>query len=282
MKHLSKAFESRRRVVIRFLGWVVMASLIAGCGGSAGDNTIVPTVADINVLPTSIFLTENAPPAGFGQVTFDPIEARLNERRGWSYTITGSFDGTFDDSGEPATGILTIQVWANELGEARRVVLEVEGSALSPDELGRRIEGVRLSNDYFIVDTNGVCTVGGEGATVIADLSAGQVIGGVTTAVPTGHRAEIEGVPAWQYTFAYGNIRLPAIHRDSSSQVALEADLWIAPSLNAVLRMEMTMSVQAVRVLWSEQAVSGTLNLNYQLNMSDFDRQPNISVPHGC
>jgi hypothetical protein len=268
------------------VAWVIVACVLAGAGlaacSSSDPDTPIPTLASIDTLPTEMFLTANAPPAGFSQVTFDPIDANLSQRQGWHYSVTGQFEGTFDVSGEGASGSLTADVWSNELGQARWVILEVEGAALSPDDSLRRLEGVRWSNDFYFVDTNGQCVVGGEGAEVIGNLSAGQLVGGVTGAIPTGHRQEIEGLPAWQYTFSPSDARLPAIHRDAASGVALAADLWIAPEINAVLRYNLTITVTGVRLLSSEQAVSGTLYLNYLLDVPQLDVVPNISIPHGC
>jgi hypothetical protein len=168
-------------------------------------------------------------------------------------------------------------------------VLEVQGSAFLQDAALLRLEGVRWSNDYYLVDVNGRCTVdqGGQmGGSAIADLSAGQLIGGVKQAVPTGHRMEIEGVPAWQYTFAREAMRVPAIHPGPTSTVTLGADLWIAPQYDAVLTYEVQATVQHVHILWVDQTaaspVSGTLNLRYELDVSQLDVLPNISVPHGC
>lgn len=270
-----------RRTISRLLSLLVIAAGLSACDLSANDDP-VPTVAQISELPTAQFLTQNAPPPGFGLVNFDPVDRNLNTRQGWAYVLNGSFEGTFDDTGDPAEGKFSIRVWANELGEARRVVLQVEGEGISPDEARRTLEGVRLSNDYFIVDTNGECTVGGEGATVIADLSAGQIIGGVIRAVPTGHRDTLDEVPLWQYTFAPEDVRLPALHPGADSTLDISADLWIAPQYNTVEHFELVLTVGKTRVLWGEHAVSGTLILNYKLLLPDVDVQPNISVPNGC
>jgi len=276
-----------RRVELAGIGLIV--SVVAGCTSSHSDSGVVPTVASLDTLPTAIFLTENAPPPGFGAVDFDPIDRHLDERQGWTYRVTGSFEGTFDDSGQPAQGQLDVQVQANEPGQQRRVVLEVQGSAFLQDAALLRLEGVRWSNDYYLVDVNGRCTVdqGGQmSGAAIADLSAGQLIGGVKQAVPTGHRMEIAGIPAWQYTFAREAMRVPAIHPGPDSTVTLEADLWIAPQYNAVLTYEVKATVQHVHILWVDQAaaspVSGTLDLRYELDVSQLDVLPNISVPHGC
>lgn len=270
---------------MRRLLWLwslILVGGLAACNASGGSDEPVPTKADLNTLPTHEYLTANAPPAGFGRVNVDPIEVNLSGHEGWHYTITGQFEGTFDATGAPAAGTLSVDVWANEIGETRRVILEVTGAALSPDDARRRLEGVRWSNDYYIVDTNGQCTVGGDGAEVIGNLAAGQLIGGVINAVPTGHRQEIGGYPAWQYTFAPNDARFPSVHRDANSRISLEADLWIAPDVNAVLRYEVRLMVAGVRLLSSDQAVSGTFYLRYDLDLNQLDQPPNISVPHGC
>jgi hypothetical protein len=276
-----------RRVELAGILLIVMA--IAGCTSSNSDSGVVPTIASLDTLPTALFLTENAPPPGFGVVNFDPIDLHLSEHQGWTYQVTGSFEGTFDDSGQPAQGQFDVQVQSNEPGQQRRVVLQVQGSAFLQDAALLRLEGVRWSNDYYLVDVNGRCTVdqGGQmGGSAIGDLSAGQLIGGVKQAVPTGHRMDIAGIPAWQYTFAREDMRVPAIHQGPNSTVALEADLWIAPQYNAVLTYEVKATVQKVHILWVDQAtaspVSGTLSLRYELTVSQLDVLPNISVPHGC
>ena len=274
-------------------GIVVIVSIgvigLVACSTSGSDDVVVPTIASFDTLPTALFLTQNAPPPGFGEVNFDPVDLHLSDRQGWTYAVTGSFEGTFDASGQPASGTLDMQVQSNELGQTRRVVLEINGNAFLANEALLQLEGVRWSNDYYLVDVNGRCTVdegGAMGGAAIADLSAGQLIGGVRRAVPTGHRLEIEGIPAWQYTFVPGDARLPAIHLRTDSTTALSADLWIAPSYNAVLRYEVTATVQKVHLLWVDQAaastVSGTLYLRYEVNIPALGVLPNISVPHGC
>jgi hypothetical protein len=266
---------------------MILALSLAGCSTSKKDTPLAtPTIPSFEEVSTSVFLTQNAPPAGFGEVRFDPLDLHLADHGGWVYRMTGSFEGTIDDSGQPVQGNLSIQVIGNEIGQTRRVLFEASGRAFLVDDAVLTLEGVRFINDYYLVDVNGKCTtdVGGQaGSATIADLSAGQVIGGVVRAVPTGHRIEIEGIPAWQYTFAPSDVRLPAVHTAANSTLALAADLWIAPQLNAVLRYEVTAQVAHVQLLWAEQTpVSGTLYFRYDLSIPDLGVQPNISVPHGC
>jgi hypothetical protein len=275
--------------MMRRLGIAGIALLIviagAGCTSSQSD-TPLPTRVDLTQLPTAYFLTENAPPAGWGTLALDPINRLLSEHhQSWTYTVKGSFEGTFDANGERATGQFEAVVQVNSPGQAQRVVLTAEGNAFLPgDKL--QLEGVRFSNDYYLVDVNGRCTKNEESGSAVADLSAGELIGGVGRAVPTGHQQAMQGAQAWQYTFAPMDARLPAIHRMSDSYVALAADLWIAPELNAVLQYQLTATVGGVYILWADQTasslVSGTLFLQYDLNVQELDVTPNISIPHGC
>lgn len=268
---------------------VIVLIALAACTSSGSDTMTVPTIASFDTLPTALFLTQNAPPPGYDRLQLDPIDAFLADQPGWTYTVSGSFDGVFDTSGETAEGTFEVQVQANELGQTRRVVLEATGAAFLPENALLRLEGVRFSNDYYIVDVNGRCTVdegGTMGGSAIADLSAGQLIGGVKTAQPTGHRQQIENLPTWQYTFTPEDVRLPAVHQVANSRVTIAADLWVAPDVRAVVRYDVTATVEQVYLLWANQdsssTVSGTLYLHYELNIPELGTLPNISVPHGC
>ena len=269
------------------VGVLALAMMMAvnGCGLVPSDDAPPPTVASIDSLQTAQFLTVNAPPAGFGRVTYDPLDGSLVERLGWAYAITGSFKGTFDASGDPAVGEFEIQAEANELGETRRVVLIVEGTALSPHDAQRRLEGVRFSNDYYFVGADGVCESGEALASPIADLTAGDVIGGVQGAVPNGQRDEMGGMEVWQYVIDGGAVRTPAVRLLTGRESQPEIDLWIAPAINAVVRFDVTIEVTGATLLWADASagtVSGVLELHYRLDLSRVDDQPNISIPNGC
>jgi len=269
-----------RRWTLR-LCWLALLLSLTACRAETTTPEPLPTLAEIETLPTVDFLTQNAPPVGFDEVSFDPLDHTLAARPGWTYTITGEFDGTFVDTDEPAEGHFTLEVWADELGEARRALLEVEGLAVSPQAFVR-LEGVRISNDTYVVDINGRCSLDDAGASVVADLSAGQLVGGVARAVPTGHRDTIDDVPVWQYTFAPEALRLAAVRREADSAISVDADLWVAPGVNAVARFEAVVDVTNARILTAERAVSGTLFLRYDLDLTQIDTRPNISIPHGC
>ncbi len=268
---------------------LLLMALTGACSSpERTENRPLPTRVDPTTWPTALFLTENAPPAPFGEVDFSTIDRNLAQHQGWAYTVNGVFDGTLDADGEAVHGEFTVRVEGDEPGQKRRVVLQAQGRAFLPHDALLKLEGVRWSNDYYIVDVNGACTVdlgGREIGSAVADLSAGELIGGVTRAVPTGHRQEIAGLAAWQYTFAPEAVRLPAVARYPESQVQLEADLWIAPQINAAVRYEVTAQVSRVHLLWADRngsTVTGTLYLRYELDVSALDALPNISVPHGC
>lgn len=274
-----------KRSAIGLMSILILISLLAACTGSGGDLP-VPTVASLDTLPTADFLTRNAPPIGFSTISVDPIDAYLSNHQGWAYTIIGTFSGTFDDSGEPATGEFTVQVEGNELGQTRYVILEASGSALLSNDALLRLEGVRLSNDYYVVDINGRCVQDETSGKAIADQGANQFIGGVAEAIPTGHQREIEGIQAWQYTFAPQAVRLPALHLDENSTYSIGADLWFAPSVNAVLIYEVNVAVTRAYILWADpetsSTVSGTLYIRYDLSLPALGTLPNISIPNGC
>lgn len=269
-----------RRWTLR-LCWLALLLSLAACQAESVTPEPLPTLAEIEALPTVDFLTQNAPPVGFDEVSFDPLDRTLAARPGWAYTIVGEFDGTFVDTGEPVEGHYTLEVWADELGESRRARLEVEGLAVSPQAFVR-LEGVRISNDTYVVDINGRCSLDEAGASVVADLSAGQLVGGVARAVPTGHRDTIDDVPVWQYTFAPESLRLAVVRPEADSALSVDADLWVAPGVNAVARFEAVVDVTNARILTAERAVSGTLFLRYDLDLTQIDTRPNISIPHGC
>lgn len=276
------------------LRWIivllVVVIVLAGCTSSPeSDDVPIPTPLDLTQFPTAVFLTENAPPAGFGVVTaFDAVDRNLAPHQGWTYTITGQFEGLADATGEPVTGTLHVRVQGNEQSQTRWVVLEAGGNAFVDIADTVRLEGVRYSNDYYLVDSTGRCTVDPGGRMVdsrLADLGAAQIIGGVTRAVPNGTHEDRMGYHAWQYVFSPDDMLLPAIYQRTDSRVTVAADLWIAPEIDAVLVYEVRATVARVHLLWADQShstVSGTLYLRYELDTSTLGVLPNISVPNGC
>ncbi len=268
---------------------VVFVGAVVACTSAPAAEDPLPTVVDLTMHPTNAFLTQQAPPAGYRDLTtLSAIDNTLRAQTGWTYTVSATFDGIYDVTGEAVTGTLSARIQGNEPSQRRRVVIAVESGVFLPYDGILQLEGVRFSNDYYIVDINGVCTADQGGQMVgseVADLSAGNLIGGVTRAIPTGHQRTIEGLRAWQYTFAADAMQLPAILRRTDSRIELNADLWFAPEVNAALLYEVTANVARVHLLWADQTqstVSGTLYLRYELDIATLGDLPNISVPHGC
>jgi hypothetical protein len=272
-----------RRLLILIL-LVAMLGL-AACDSTGSDGGVVPTRAVLEQIPTHQFLTQNAPPAGFSTVAFNPIDAQLAAHPGWAYTITGSFSGTFDASGEAASGEFQAVIMANETNETRQVTIQVAGNAMLPPESPEQIElmGVRYGTEYWFVDASGTCTKDSEGQLVV-DLGAAQLIGGVTMATPSGHRDTIDGVAAWQYVFGTGDLVLPdvTLKRGANSSITPAADLWVAPEPDAVLVFDLSLLVEDVTLLWAEGPVSGRLDLHYELSLDDLDVKHYIPVPYKC
>lgn len=268
---------------------LLVTGLVACTSSSGGEALPLPTPLDLTVYPTASFLTQNAPPAGFGVVTdFDAVDHNLALHQGWTYTITGQFDGLYDVSGEPATGTLQLRVQGNEPSRARWVVLEAGGNAFVDLVNTVSLQGVRFANDYYMVDANQRCTVDPGGQMVdtkLADLGAAQIIGGIRHATPTGFHEDRDGLHVWQYTFMVEDMQLPAIYQRPDSRITVAADLWIAPQINAVLIYEVNITVARVHLLWADQTqstVSGTLYLRYELDVASLGTLPNISIPFGC
>jgi hypothetical protein len=139
---------------------------------------------------------------------------------------------------------------------------------------------VRLSNNYYMLNPNGVCITDEAQIADIANLRAGQLIGGVTVAQPTGQPSDlINGYQAWQYGFAPEHLTYPAVQTSSELDI-LTGELWAAPEYNVAVRFTVEMNVYQAVLLFGNRPVTG--RLTYQYNVYDIGIQPNISVPNGC
>ncbi|MDX2162236.1 MAG: hypothetical protein SF162_12995 [bacterium] len=271
--------------------WIVLLTLcgIAGLGAcrqsAVEDLEDIPTLADIAAMSTALPLTQNAPPAPYNNpvTAFDRVDNRLNELAGWRYVVTFEFDGVFARTPREVDATARAEVWFNQLGSARRVVLATGGTLFGEDG-GVQVEAVRLGRDAFLVQENG-CTpnlngTGGD-AQAAADLGAGVLIGGVSRAVPAGRRATINGVEAYAFAFEPDALNLPSIQvGDGGTRTITGYDLWIAPAANAVIRFYVNLDVENATLLDSPLPVSGQAVVRYDLY--DVGNAFNISVPFGC
>lgn len=261
--------------------WLFLILLIVSVSACQPDTTDlpVPTVANIDALATAVVLTENAPPAGFSNVSFPRIDDNLDLLSGWRAELTFEFDGVFSQTTRSANVRTDATIIYNQLGSARRVVAEIVD--LDTPDTVTQLEGVRLGPDTFLVRDGTCLTNAGDDANVLADLRAGDVIGGMLRADNTIDRAIINGEAVWRYDFVLEDLTLPALQLDANSRVLdFRREMWLAPEHNAVIRYFVTMEVENARLVQSELPVTGTVIIRY--NLYDIGVVPNINVPFGC
>ncbi len=262
---------------------ILACLILAGCDLPLSSATpAVPTVASLEMVQTSVALTQNAPPPGFTQVAFPQIDGNLNKHPGWHYTVQLSFDGVLADTSQAAQGSIAADVYSNELTGDRRVLLKASGEAFGLSE-ERDVEGVRVGNDYYLVDSNKVCTKIQAPTTEkqVADLAAGALIGGVKQATPSGHRKTDNNADVWEYSFSPDSVVVPpAVQVGADGKITVAAgDLWIVPAYNAVWQYTVTFDVTKV-IAQGSHPLTGKLRADYQLVEADV--QYNISIPFGC
>lgn len=245
----------------------------------------VPTVASIEGLSTEAFLTEQAPPPAYHKVAFERIDANLSLLPAWHHRVTLEFEGTTTATASqpatPLTGMISADVYANELRGEKRVVLNVAGAAFNADPQGSTVEGVRIGNDYYVVNPNKICTVAKDAANRrITELTASALIGGVKQATFTYNQREINARRAWEYAFTPGNVVPPIVElREGSSMTIASGTLWIAPSTNAVAEYRITFNITNVSIQGSPP-LDGVVRVFYELK--ETGDMFNISIPFGC
>lgn len=241
----------------------------------------IPTRASLDSLATAIPLTENAPPAPFaGTVTgFSSVDNGLADLPGWRYVVQLDFDGVFADTPREARASARAEVSFNQLGSARRIILNTSGELIGDAE-NTSFEAVRLGPDNFLVQ-NGVCTTGTNSAQIATDLQAGQLVGGITRAEPAGRRATINGEDVYLYTFTADDLLLPAIRIGDNGTVAMTSgEMWISPTRKAVVRFYLNLDVTNVVIFDRQLPVTGQVRMRYDLY--DVGSAFNITTPYGC
>ncbi|MCB9452541.1 MAG: hypothetical protein H6672_13980 [Anaerolineaceae bacterium] len=260
---------------------LVLLLLLAGCNSQRGqDLNTIPTQAEFDPLATAQYLTQNAPPPEYrGAVAFPEVDANLNRLSGWRYLVQLEFAGVFAGTTEETFANATAEVWFNQLGSARRVLVETTGELLGRED--NAFEAVRLGPDAFLV-RDGVCLgTAGDDAATAADLRAGLLVGGANSAQPTGLRATINGRDAWQYRFTAADLNLPAIKLVDEGFMTLEGgEMWVSPEDNAVIRFYVNLNVSNAVIFDRQLPVTGQVLLRYDL--FDIGVVPNITVPFGC
>jgi hypothetical protein len=240
--------------------------------------TVIPSVDD---LATAVMLTENAPPPGFRDaLSFEQVDKNLRELEGWRYEVLLEFEGVFTQTNRPTDARAEATVWHNQLGSARRVLVESSGELLQRPE-GETFEAVRLGPDAFLVRGGNCLANAEEDARTASAITAGDLVGGARNALPTGERERINGVETWRYDFSLDDLRLPTVRFAEDTQInEFRAEMWVSPVHNAVIRYWVTLDMQNVRLLNNDLPVSGQLRLRFDLY--DIGDIPNITVPFGC
>lgn len=240
----------------------------------------IPTPITPEARATEIVLTQNAPPAGFGEVSFPMIDDHLPELSGWHYTVDMEFEGVFTQVSRQTTGRLKADVWYNQIASSRRVIVETSGDLLGLEEADS-YEAVALGPDTFLVQDGACQTNAEDDADIAVSVSAGSLVGGVNQANASGiPKQRVNNEEVWRYNVNFDQLNLPALKLgDNSKILAFAGELWVAPEHDAVIRYYMTVDVENAQV-FDSLPVTGRLIVRYDLN--DVGVQPNISVPFGC
>jgi hypothetical protein len=266
------------RVLLRLVMATVAGALISGCtrGQQLGD---IPTQAAFDSLATAQYFTENAPPPGFREsVSFPEVDANQNAMIGGHYVVQLEFNGVFARTPRQTTAHASAEVWFNQVGSSRRVVVQITGEMLGRQD--KNFEAVRLGPDPFLVQDN-QCLTKGDDANTAADLRAGTLVGGVTRATPTGRHATVNGEDSWEYIFTTPDLNLPSIHLADDGSVSMTSgELWVAPSQDAVVRFYVNLDVTNAIIFDRQLPVTGQVIIRYDL--SDAGKTTNITVPFGC
>lgn len=268
----------------RFFGLLLLLILILTACNREDGNVPIPTLADPQALQTAIVLTQNAPPPGFESAAFDPIDYNREKLPGTYFEVTVNFEGFFTATSEPTTGAFTLKVTENNLMRTRKVEIAPPlGTALSANL--NPVEAVRFSNDFYIIDKQvSICTKNDNTAVQIASLNAANLVGGFTLALPTGRRGDVNGYPGYQYGFARENLTFNIFSQQPSEIEVTGGEVWVLTDYDVVGRFGVTMTVHNAKILFGNEAVTGTLRYEYNLYdiYTDSASVPNIAIPNGC
>ncbi|MCU0496642.1 MAG: hypothetical protein MUF87_04735 [Anaerolineae bacterium] len=262
--------------------WLAMLLMIllSACGTSDPTTQALPTlITDLDAVATEQTLTQNAPPTPYHLSIRVPSFAEgLDELPSWRADLSVEFTGTFAGTSRATEARTEAHFFYRLLGDQRRVALTVSGEILGqPEPL--TTEGVRLGPEVFFVRDNSCSTVPQTAA--IADLSVGDLIGGVREAVPDGTKGVINGQTVWRYGFLPEDLNLVNITLAEGGRINFaNGELWFAPTPGAVIRFYLTMDVENAVLFGGDTPVTGIIVIRYDL--LDIGVDPNINIPFGC
>ncbi len=266
----------------RLFQFALLMWMLASCTTPRGlQLEDIPTRASIADLSTSVPLTQNAPPAPInGMVTtFNEIDNHLTDLAGWRYVVQLDFDGVFANTPRTASASARAEVWFNQLASARRVQLNTSGELIGQAE-NSAYEAVRLGPDAFLIRDGTCLSNATDAAKTAAELRAGELVGGVTRAIPGGRRATINGADVYLFTFEQGDLILPSIRIGDNGSVTLASgEMWISVD-NVVVRFYLNLDVENVVIFDRQLPVSGQVRMRYDLY--DVGTAFNITTPFGC
>ena len=265
--------------------WMLMVSwLLIGCTGRGQTPADLPTrIPSVDALETAAIQTQNAPPVPFNAgVNFPMVDDNLPLLTNWYYDATLRFTGVFANTSRPVEFEARLQVWFNQAGNQRRTVISGIGELFGEAD-GVVLEGVRLGQRTFIV-REGVCLTDAQDelAPLVADLRAGDLLGGVNFASPGASSGVVNGETVWRFDVTPDQLVLPQVQLDGGRIITMSSELWVAPSRNAVVRYYANIDVEnvLVRLFDSSLPLSGQLILRYDLK--EVGVNPNITRPTGC
>lgn len=264
----------------RFLLLMMSLFLLAACDPPSDNegSVLLPTQANPEAVRTALVTTP--PPEGFESVAYNPIDHNREQLPSWYFELSVNFDGQLTETGEDVSGNMTLRVWEDNITRARRVVLRfVDEQGVLSGGISS-LEAVRFENDFYLLDENGICTQNSEAAREIATLSAAQLVGGTTLAVPTGVSDIINDQQAFQYGFSSENVTINIFREEPSVVDVVGGEVWAFPEFDVAGRFGVSLNVHNAKILFSTTPVTGALN--YQYNLYDIGEPTNIALPNGC
>lgn len=269
-----------------FVSLIIAILVLAACDSvlnNDDDPVVLPTIAQVDgeTIRTMEFLTQNAPPEGFESVAYPEIDDNLLTTVYSRFEIIATFDGFYADTREPVEdGYMRMRVWNDEFNRRRQLQLEFVGDVFSADSTDLDI--VRIGNEYYMRDASGACITDPAIIAEIATIRAGQVIGGVEFAQPTGQRGTYNGEEAWQYGFDAQFINPPNIQLQDPNAALdyLRGELWASPEHNVAIHYEVTLNTNRAILFFGDRPVTGRLSYSY--DVYNIGEPPNISIPNGC